>query len=249
MCRGGNPVIGPTERLGVGDTGNACAPQRMQWWCHCGIDRQWRESPSSWSAGGAHMSPKSFVFPPPNVHTPLPQFTVYPSCCRQPSNPISVPFFCFLPDRPPLQTSETLIIPFPIINPRCFHTMGPKESCRQQRKHLPLSRQGTNSRMPESVSYIPSVKNTPTHMHIHTESMQTYRWLLPPALPLSSCVPICTITCKKVVTFLRQCHVRKQIKSDIRDLKVSFWRGWNAKSYFVQKQRKKWQKPQLEDTL
>lgn len=161
----------------------------MLWWCHCGIDRQWRESQSSWSSRGCpHLTQILCV-------TPLPQFTVCPVLLQtDPSTPFPSPFFLLSPRLTPTPDKQgTLIIPFTIINLCCFHTMGPEESCRQQRKHLLLSRQGTNSRILEAVSYMPSVENTRRHMHTHayTTRMQTCRRLLP---PLSRCFLAC-ITC------------------------------------------------------
>lgn len=114
-------------------------------------DRQWRESQPSW--GCPHVT-QILCVTPLNTHTPPPVYSI----------PIllQTPFPSPFSPRPPAPPDNqgTLIILFPIINLCCLHTMGPKESCRQQRKHLLLSRQGTNSRIPESVSYIAPVKNT-----------------------------------------------------------------------------------------
>lgn len=108
MCPGGNPVLVPTEWLRVGgDTGNASVPHRILRWCHCGIDRQLRESQSSWSSRGCPRLTQILCYPSKHTHTPLPQCTVYPSCCNQPFNPISVPFFFFPPtDRPSRQARD-----------------------------------------------------------------------------------------------------------------------------------------------
>lgn len=153
-----------------GDTGNACVPQRMLWWCHCEIDRQRRFRLSPAGAGGLPTANPDPLFFSPQTHTPIPQYTVYPSCLRCPLNPISAPNFSSRPDGLPLQTSKgPVIIDFPIINHHCLHTMGPKELRRQQRKHLLLSRQGTNSRILESVSYIHSLKYTHKHTHVCME--------------------------------------------------------------------------------
>lgn len=105
-------------------------------------------------------------------YTPSPTLQYTHPAADSPSSSFC-PFFSPQSPRPTASPDKqgTLIIPFPIINICCFHTMGPKESCRQQRKHLLLSRQGANSRILESVSYIPSVKNTHTQPYAHTYSM------------------------------------------------------------------------------
>lgn len=92
----------------------------------------------------------------------------------------------FRPPFSPPDKHRTLIIPVPIINPCCFHTMGPKEPLRQQRKHLLLSRQGTNSRILEAVSYIASVKNMDgMYADIQTiaSSRASFFWLSFPHIP------------------------------------------------------------------
>lgn len=142
-----------------------------------------------------------------HTHTPLPQCTVEPSCCRRPSNPTSVPPFS------PPDKQRTLIIPVPIINPCCFHTMGPKEPLGQQRKHLLLSRQGTNSRILEAVSYIASVKNMDgmyADIQTITSSRASFFW------PSFARVPARRRTTK----FPRQRRVRMQIILGFRDFKV-----------------------------
>lgn len=122
-----------------------------------------------------------------HTHTPPPVYSIL-SCCRQTLQPHFRPLFPpFSQTDPPPDKQGTLIIPFPIINLCCFHTMGPEESCRQQRKHLLLSRQGTNSRILEAVSYIPPVKNTHRRMHTHTQHVcrhtDDYFLLSPVAFP------------------------------------------------------------------
>lgn len=208
---------------GGGDTGDACVPHRMLRWCHCGIDRQWRESQYSCNSGGCPHLTQILCATPPNKHTPIPQFTVCPSCFRWAGHstpfpsPFPSPFPLRLPDQQPTLSDKqtTLIIPFPIINLLCFHTMGPEESCRQQRKHLLLSRQGTNNRILEPVSYITSVKNT--YVCGHTDNYFLLFFLSIAAFPY---VPQ---PCRCSVKFLCQRHVWRQIISDVRDLRVSCW--------------------------
>lgn len=135
----------------------------------------------------SNLDPLCYPYKHAYKHTPPqplpPQFTVPTHGADEGLQPHFRPLV--FPPRSPPDRQSTLIIPFPIINPCCFHTMGPKKPFRPQRKHLLLSRQGTNSRILEAVSYIPSLKLTHTQM---------YRRLLPPPLPLHICFPICTIT-------------------------------------------------------
>lgn len=153
-------------------------------------------------------NPDPLCYPSKHTHTHPPVYSI-PILLQTALRPHFRPLFLLSP-RPtaPPDMQGTLIIPLPIINPCCLHTMGPKESFRHQRKHLLLSRQGTNSRILEAVSYIPSVKNThtQTYAHIHSMYVQTCRQLLPPALPLSLSLLsyMYHITCKSAVKFLRQ---------------------------------------------
>lgn len=102
--------------------------------------------------------------------TPIPRFTVYPSCWMRSSNCISITPPTPSPESSsrtgPVDKPGSLIIHFPIINHHCFNTMSPKKSQRQQRKHLPLSRQGTNSRIRESASLHTQDWKKHKHMHI-----------------------------------------------------------------------------------
>lgn len=172
-------------------------------WCHCWIDRQRRESQSSWTSRRCPHLPRSFVLPLQiHTHTHPPVYSTLFVVQTAPQ-PHFRPLFSSLPDRPsPRDKQRNLITPFPIINPCCVHTMGPKESCRQERKHLLLSRQGTNSRILESVSYIPSVRKTHKHMRTHTAYMQTYRQLVSPLLPLFNCFLACPMNCWTTLKFL-----------------------------------------------
>lgn len=104
LCLDENPVIVRNERLFSGSVGILgvflCTTQ--DGWCHCWIDRQWRESQSSWSSRRCPRLTQILCVTPPNTHTPIPQFTVHSSWSRQPLNPISVPFFpVYQTDRPP----------------------------------------------------------------------------------------------------------------------------------------------------
>lgn len=122
------------------------------------------------AAGGCQHLTQFFCVTPTNTQTPIPRFTAYPSCWmleavlqlhfHYPPSPKS-------PSRTgPVDKPGSLIIHFPIINHHCFNTMSPKESQRQQRKHLPLSRQGTNSRIRESASlHTQDWKKTQTYAH------------------------------------------------------------------------------------
>lgn len=119
-------------------------------------------------------NPDPLCYPSKYTHTPPPLYSTLHMVQTAPQPHFRPLFLQSTTQTAPTDKQRNLITPIPIINPFCVHTIGPKESCRQQRKHLLLSRQGTNSRILESVSYIPSVRNTHKHMHTHAAYMQTY---------------------------------------------------------------------------
>lgn len=170
-CPGANSV---TE--GRGETGNACVPHRMLRWCQCGIDRQWREAQSSWSSRGCPHLTQILCYPSKHTHThPSPSLQYNHPAADSPLTPFPPPFSSFRRLTAPPDMQGTPIILFPIINPCCVYTMGPKAAFRQQRKHLLLSRQGTNTRILQAISYIPPVTSTHKHRHIHIAYVQTCR--------------------------------------------------------------------------
>lgn len=119
------------------------------------------------AAGGCQHLTQFFCVTPTNTHPPIYSIPILLDAVLQ-------LHFHYPPTPSPESSSRTgpvdkpgsLIIHFPIINHHCFNTMSPKKSQRQQRKHLPLSRQGTNSRIRESASLHTQDWKKHKHMHI-----------------------------------------------------------------------------------
>lgn len=109
------------------------------------------------------LHPQTHKHPSPDLQYTHPAGCGPPTAFPLPPHPPSLES----PSRTgPVDKPGSLIIHFPIINHHCFNTMSPKESQRQQRKHLPLSRQGTNSRIRESASLHTQDWKKHKHMHI-----------------------------------------------------------------------------------